>query len=290
MADVERLSVTEASRRGVARLVGDAAHGTEVVVERHGTPVAAVVATSATPSWRSCAPTCVTWPWCSGAGPTTTARRHALDDVVDAFGRARRELTVSTVALTEPALDDLRRAGPVAAALLLGRLRVLEQDPEAGAPLVDRRAGFRVLDALDGDARVVYGRDGEHVTVFAVWVDGVRSDGEIYAEALERVRAADPSEQVALARSVQRLARLTGVRPVPSDRLRAPVPDWLADALVRDAGPDAPRRGRDGRGHGVRRVEHRRGPQKVATCFRCETDRYLLAVLRFVRTGARRTT
>ena len=68
-----------------------------------------------------------------------------------------------------------------------------------------------------------------------VWVEGARTDGEAYAEALERVRSADPSEQVALARSVQRLARLTGVRPVPSDRTRAPVPDWLADALVRDA-------------------------------------------------------
>ena len=44
MAESEHLSVTEASRRGVARLVADAAHGTEVVVERHGTPVAAVVA------------------------------------------------------------------------------------------------------------------------------------------------------------------------------------------------------------------------------------------------------
>ena len=105
-----------------------------------------------------------------------------------------------------------------------------------------RRTGFRVLDALDGDARVVFGvagtdgRTGAVVTVHEIWIDGVRSDGEAYAEALERVRAADPSEQVALARSVQRLARLTGVRPVPSDRLRAPVPDWLADALVRDAG------------------------------------------------------
>ena len=68
------------------------------------------------------------------------------------------------VALTEPALDDLRRAGPVAAALLLGRLRVLEQEPEAGRPLVDRRTGFRVLDALDGDARIVYGHDGESNT------------------------------------------------------------------------------------------------------------------------------
>lgn len=145
-----------------------------------------------------------------------------------------------SVELTDPAVDDLRRAGPVAAALVLGRIRMLEAAPEAGAPLVDPRTGFRVLDALDGDARVVFVVDGTSppglVTVHEIWIDGARSDGEAYAEALERVRAADPSEQVALARSVQRLARLTGVRPVPSDRLRAPVPDWLADALVRDAG------------------------------------------------------
>ena len=35
--------MTEASRRGVARLVADAAHGAEVVVFRHHAPVAAVV-------------------------------------------------------------------------------------------------------------------------------------------------------------------------------------------------------------------------------------------------------
>ena len=45
MADLERehISVTEASGRGVARLVADAAHGAEVVVTRRGAPVAAVV-------------------------------------------------------------------------------------------------------------------------------------------------------------------------------------------------------------------------------------------------------
>jgi prevent-host-death family protein len=44
MADpVDELSVTEASRRGIARLVADAAHGTEVVVQRHGRPVAAII-------------------------------------------------------------------------------------------------------------------------------------------------------------------------------------------------------------------------------------------------------
>lgn len=144
------------------------------------------------------------------------------------------------VELTNAALDDLRRAGPVAAALVLGRLRVLEAEPEAGTPLVDPATGLRLLEALDGGARIVHDVVGtspsELVTVHEIWVDGVRSDGEAYAEALAGVRAADPSEQVALARSVQRLSRLTGVRPVPSDRLRAPVPDWLADALVREAG------------------------------------------------------
>jgi hypothetical protein len=143
---------------------------------------------------------------------------------------------MARVELTEPAVDDLRRAGPVLAALLLGRLRLLEAEPDAGDPLVDAGTGFRVLSALDGRARVVHDRAGDTVTVHEVWVDGARSEGEAYAEALEQVQGADPSEQVALARSVQRLGRITGVRPVPHDRLRAPVPDWLADALVRDAG------------------------------------------------------
>ena len=141
-----------------------------------------------------------------------------------------------TVELTDPALDDLRRAGPVAAALVLGRLRLLESEPDAGTPLIDPATGFRVLDALDGAARVVFGADGGKVTVHEVWVDGVRSDGAAYAEALEQLQGADPSEQVALARAVQRLSRITGVRPVPSNRLRAPVPDWLADVLVSEAG------------------------------------------------------
>ncbi len=140
------------------------------------------------------------------------------------------------VVLTDPALDDLRRAGPVLAALLLGRLRVLDAEPDAGTVLVDPRTGYHVLDALDGAARIVHSTDPDSVTVHAVWVEGARTDGEAYAEALERMQGADPSEQVALARVVRRLGRLTGVRPVARGRLRAPVPDWLADALVGRAG------------------------------------------------------
>ena len=143
---------------------------------------------------------------------------------------------MATVALSDPALDDLRRAGPVLAALLLGRLRALDSEPTAGSPLVDERTGYRIFAALDGAARIIHSVDHDVVTVHAVWVDGVRSEGEAYAEALDRAPRADPSEQVALARVVRRLGRLTGVRPVPRERLRAPVPDWLADALIGQAG------------------------------------------------------
>ena len=143
---------------------------------------------------------------------------------------------MARVALTDPALDDLRRAGPVVAALVLGRLRLFESEPDAGAPLLDERTGYRVLGALGGDARIVHDIEGGTVTVRAVWVDGARTDGEAYAETLERIRAADPSEQVTMAQVVRRLGRITGTRPAPQDRLRAPVPDWLADALVVRAG------------------------------------------------------
>ncbi len=140
------------------------------------------------------------------------------------------------VRLSDAALDDLRRAGPVTAALLLGRLRALDADPPPGAALVDERTGYRVLGALDGTARIVWSVEPEGASVHALWVDGVRSEGEAYAEALGGMQRADPSEQVALAGLIRRLGRLTGVRPVPRDRLRAPVPDWLADALVVRAG------------------------------------------------------
>jgi prevent-host-death family protein len=43
LAGAERIPVTEASARGIARLAKDAEHGSPVVITRHGRPVAAVV-------------------------------------------------------------------------------------------------------------------------------------------------------------------------------------------------------------------------------------------------------
>ena len=91
MADDERVSVTEASRRGVARLVGDAAHGTEVVVERHGTPVAAVVGYDRYTELMQLRADLRDLALVLGRGADDDGTRHSLDDVVDAFGRARRD-------------------------------------------------------------------------------------------------------------------------------------------------------------------------------------------------------
>jgi hypothetical protein len=90
MAHVERVSVTEASRRGVARLAADAAHGSEVVVERHGEPLAAVVAYDRYVELTQLRDDLRDLALVLGRGADDDGTRHSLDDVVDAFGRARR--------------------------------------------------------------------------------------------------------------------------------------------------------------------------------------------------------
>ena len=90
MTETERVSVTEASRRGVARLVADAAHGTEVVVERHGVPLAAVVAFDRYSELVQLRADLRDLALVLGRSADDDGARHSLDDVVDAFGRARR--------------------------------------------------------------------------------------------------------------------------------------------------------------------------------------------------------
>jgi antitoxin (DNA-binding transcriptional repressor) of toxin-antitoxin stability system len=89
MAGAERLSVTEASRRGVARLVADAAHGTEVVVERHGRAVAAVVGFERFTELEQLRDDLRDLALVVARAADDDGRRTTLDDVVDAFGRAR---------------------------------------------------------------------------------------------------------------------------------------------------------------------------------------------------------
>ena len=228
------MSVTEASGRGVARLAADAAHGTEVVVERHGEPVAAVVGVRA-------------------LLPSSSSSRDDLRDLALVIGRrrGRRRPTHASTTWSTPSAVPRRRADVARVVLTIPRSTtcaaparcsppwcsdgsaVLDRDPTRGSPLVDEGTGYRVLVALDGDAaRRLTRAHGDAVTVAAVWVDGARLDGEAYAEALERIQGRRP---VGAGRRgsgrPRRLSRLTGSAR-PGDRLRAPVPDWLADALV----------------------------------------------------------
>jgi len=90
VAETEHLSVTEASRRGIARLVADAAHGVEVVVERHGRALAAIVAIERFDELTRLRDDLRDLALVVGRAAADDGRRSALDDVVDAFGRARR--------------------------------------------------------------------------------------------------------------------------------------------------------------------------------------------------------
>ena len=141
------------------------------------------------------------------------------------------------VVFTRPTIDDLRRIGPAVAPRLLDELAALEDEPLAGTPLVDERTGYRVL-TCEGGQRVVYMVESATVTVSAIWADGARLDGEAHAEALERMQGADAPDVVQLARILRRLGRVTGTVAVAPARVRSPVPDWLADALVAEAGLD----------------------------------------------------
>src|SRR5262245_17210410 len=143
-----------------------------------------------------------------------------------------------TVELTDHAVDDLRRLGPALARRAVEQVAVLAEEPDASRELVGG-SGLRTLVGSGGAWRVVHTVAPEgSVTVWEVWVDGVRSEGSAYAEALHRMQAADAPEAVEHAQLLERLGRLTGTVPVPRHRVREPVPDWLADALVDETGVD----------------------------------------------------
>jgi len=89
MADVERVSVTEASRRGVARLAVPLDHDLGAV-GGVGEPVAAVVGYDRYTELLQLRADLRDLALVLGRTADDDGSRHALDDVVDAFGRARR--------------------------------------------------------------------------------------------------------------------------------------------------------------------------------------------------------
>lgn len=82
----EQLSVTTASARGIARLVADAAHGREVVVTRHGKPVAAIVGIAELEELERLSRDLRDLALTIGRTAGDDGRRTRLDDVAEAFG------------------------------------------------------------------------------------------------------------------------------------------------------------------------------------------------------------
>ncbi|GAB2939039.1 type II toxin-antitoxin system prevent-host-death family antitoxin [Nonomuraea fastidiosa] len=90
--DATELSVTEAAKRGVARLVADAEHGTDLVVTRRHQPVAAVVSIRRLNELEEAAADLRDLALVLARSVTDTGERIALDDVLAAFGHTRESL------------------------------------------------------------------------------------------------------------------------------------------------------------------------------------------------------
>lgn len=89
------ISVSEAARRGVAGLIKDAEAGADIVVSRHGKPVAAVVSTRQLDEIHRLEDDLRDAALVILRAATDTGARTSLDDAIAAFGFDRAELEAS---------------------------------------------------------------------------------------------------------------------------------------------------------------------------------------------------
>jgi prevent-host-death family protein len=92
LRDAYELSVTEATRRGVAGLVADAEQGSDLVVTRRHRPVAAVVGIERLTELEEAAANLRDLALAIARTATDSGRRTPLDDVLAAFGHTRESL------------------------------------------------------------------------------------------------------------------------------------------------------------------------------------------------------
>lgn len=90
--DQDIVSVTEAVRKGVSRLVAEAERGRDVIVARHSKPVAAVVSMRRLGELQELEEDLRDLALVVSRAATDTGRRTSLDDVLAAFGHTREEL------------------------------------------------------------------------------------------------------------------------------------------------------------------------------------------------------
>ncbi|MGI5504504.1 type II toxin-antitoxin system Phd/YefM family antitoxin [Lentzea sp. CA-135723] len=90
--DARELTVTEATKRGVAGLVADAENGDPVVVTRHSHPVAALVSVSYLAEIDEAAADLRDLALVLARSAADTGKRTSFDDVLAAFGHTRESL------------------------------------------------------------------------------------------------------------------------------------------------------------------------------------------------------
>jgi mRNA interferase RelE/StbE len=143
------------------------------------------------------------------------------------------------ITFTDSAIDDLRRVGPDAVPKVLKEVLLLLDDPKAGYPLGGELTGFRKLVVGHNTWRVVYRVDDEgSVEICEVWAIGARADAEVYEEAAARVKSAadERPELHKLVDVVELLGRIASHITLPAVTVREPVPEWLAERLIRTVG------------------------------------------------------
>jgi len=92
LKDAPELTVTEATKRGVAGLVADAEQGDVLVVTRHRRPVAAVVGVRRLAEIDEAAADLRDLALVLARTVSDSGRRTSLDDVLTAFGHTRESL------------------------------------------------------------------------------------------------------------------------------------------------------------------------------------------------------
>lgn len=98
VAGAEPLPITEASRRGVSRLVSDAESGHATILRRRSEPVAAVIGYAEFQRLQALERDLVDVALVLARAATDTGRRTGLDEVIESFGYTREQLN----AMDEP--------------------------------------------------------------------------------------------------------------------------------------------------------------------------------------------